>query len=507
MSQTNLHPMLNIAVKAARAAGSIISRASMDVDRLTVTSKGSNDFVTEVDQAAEQAIIETILQAYPNHGILAEESGREHGHPDSDYVWIIDPLDGTTNFIHGLPQYAVSIAQSYKGRIEQAVVFDPAHNDLFYATKGRGAFLNDRRLRVSKRTRMLDALIGTGFPFRRGDNFKRYMKMFEDVMQACAGLRRPGAASLDLCYVAAGWYDGFFETGLAPWDIAAGSLIVAEAGGLIGNFTGEGDFLNQREVIAGNPKIFAQLVQMLNGYSRVITPDEAGTASTSSSTPVGALAAANAAAEAAEKAAQKNALSAAEAPQEPATTAKKPPRRITRDEAEAQACAVPVGPATALPGDIAVAEPAPLRDIPMTPAQALAAAFDPTPATEEVPPPVVVQRKTVRIRKADLPVPDAPAAQSPGATARGDRGDRSERRPPRQESGRSDARGPSRAGGDGERRSFDRPPERRADRDGPAGARSGGKPAGKSAGGRTGGFGSGRPAGKSGGKGGGGPHR
>ena len=150
--------------------------------------------------------------------------------------------------------------------------------------------------------------------------------------EACAGLRRPGAASLDLCYVAAGWYDGFFETGLAPWDIAAGSLIVAEAGGLIGNFTGEGDFLNQREVIAGNPKIFAQLVQMLNGYSRVITPDEAGTASTSSSTPMGALAAANAAAEAAEKAAQKNALSAAEAPQEPATTAKKPPRRITRDE-------------------------------------------------------------------------------------------------------------------------------------------------------------------------------
>ncbi|HMX12276.1 MAG TPA: inositol monophosphatase family protein, partial [Burkholderiaceae bacterium] len=277
MSQVNLHPMLNIATKAARAAGAIISRASMDVDRLTVNRKGSNDFVTEVDEAAEQAIIETLLQAYPGHGILAEESGREHGAASSEYVWIIDPLDGTTNFIHGLPQYAVSIALSFRGKIEQAVVYDPARNDLFYATKGKGAFLNDRRLRVSKRTRLLDALIGTGFPFRRGDNFKRYLKMFEEVMQACAGLRRPGAAALDLCYVAAGWYDGFFETGLSPWDVAAGSLIVTEAGGLVGNFTGEADFLHQREVLAGNPKIYAQLVQMLAQYSRVIT-DEPGAA-------------------------------------------------------------------------------------------------------------------------------------------------------------------------------------------------------------------------------------
>jgi fructose-1,6-bisphosphatase/inositol monophosphatase family enzyme len=195
-----------------------------------------------------------LLEAYPGHGILAEESGRAHGAKDSEYVWIIDPLDGTTNFLHGFPVYAVSIALAHRGQVQQAVVYDPTRNDLFFASKGRGAFLNDRRLRVSKRTRIADALIGTGFPFRKGDNFKRYVKMFEEVMQHCAGLRRPGAASLDLCYVAAGWYDGFFETGLSPWDVAAGSLMITEAGGLIGNFTGEADFLYQRELVAGNPR-------------------------------------------------------------------------------------------------------------------------------------------------------------------------------------------------------------------------------------------------------------
>ena len=269
MSQT-LHPMLNIAVKAARAAGSIINRASLDVERLQVTAKGVNDFVTEVDQAAEQAVIEILLTAYPGHAILAEESGRQHGAKHSEYLWIIDPLDGTTNFIHGLPVYAVSIALAFRGKIEQAVVYDPSRNDLFFASKGRGAFLNDRRLRVSKRIRMGDALIGTGFPFRKGDNLVRYLKMMEAVMSQCAGLRRPGAAALDLCYVAAGWYDGFFETGLSPWDVAAGALMITEAGGLIGNFTGESDFLYQREVVAGCPKIYGQLVQMLAPYTRVI---------------------------------------------------------------------------------------------------------------------------------------------------------------------------------------------------------------------------------------------
>jgi myo-inositol-1(or 4)-monophosphatase len=273
MSQA-LHPMLNIAVKAARAAGAIINRAALDLDLLKVNTKGPNDFVSEVDQAAEQAIIEILLQAYPGHGILAEESGRTHGAKNSEYIWIIDPLDGTTNFLHGFPVYAVSIALVHRGIVQQGVVYDPTRNDLFYASKGRGAFLNDRRLRVSKRTRIADALIGTGFPFRRGDNFKRYVKMFEEVMQQCAGLRRPGAAALDLCYVAAGYYDGFFETGLNPWDIAAGSLMITEAGGLIGNFTGEADYLYQREVAAGNPKIYGQLVKVLAPYTRVLKADE-----------------------------------------------------------------------------------------------------------------------------------------------------------------------------------------------------------------------------------------
>ncbi|MFZ4552075.1 MAG: inositol monophosphatase family protein [Aquabacterium sp.] len=272
MSQT-LHPMLNIAIKAARAAGAIINRASLDIERLMVQAKSHNDFVTEVDRAAEEAIISTILEAYPGHGILAEESGRAHGAKDSDYVWIIDPLDGTTNFIHGFPVYAVSIALTFRGQLQQAVVYDPSRNDLFYASKGKGAYMNDRRIRVSKRTRMLDALIGTGFPFRKGDNFQRYLKMFEDVMVQCAGVRRPGAASLDLCYVAAGFYDGFFETGLSPWDVAAGALIITEAGGLVGNFTGEPDYLYQREILAGTPRIYGQLVKTLAQYTRVITDD------------------------------------------------------------------------------------------------------------------------------------------------------------------------------------------------------------------------------------------
>lgn len=269
MSQA-LHPMLNVAVKAARTAGTIINRASLDLDILKVSTKSANDFVTEVDHKAEAAIIETLLTAYPGHGILAEESGRMHGAKHSEYVWIIDPLDGTTNFIHGLPFYAVSIALAYRDQIQQAVVYDPTRNDLFYASKGRGAFLNDKRLRVSKRTRLSDSLVGTGFPFRKGDNFQRYMKMFNEVMQACAGVRRPGAAALDLCYVAAGYYDAFFETGLNPWDIAAASLMITEAGGLIGNFTGEADFMYQREVVAGNPRIYGQMVSLLSPYTHVI---------------------------------------------------------------------------------------------------------------------------------------------------------------------------------------------------------------------------------------------
>ena len=266
--------MINVAVKAARAAGSIINRAALDVEAVRISQKQVNDFVTEVDQAAEAAIIETLLAAYPGHGIWAEESGREHGAKDSEFVWIIDPLDGTTNFIHGLPVYCVSIALAVKGKVEQAVVYDPTRNDLFTATKGRGAYLNDRRLRVSKRVRLQDSLISTGFPYRPGDDFNSYLKMMGDVMQKTSGLRRPGAAALDLAYVAAGYTEGFFETGLQPWDVAAGSLLVTEAGGLVGNFSGDADFLEQGECMAGNPRIYGQLVTILGKYSKFASAGE-----------------------------------------------------------------------------------------------------------------------------------------------------------------------------------------------------------------------------------------
>jgi myo-inositol-1(or 4)-monophosphatase len=258
--------MLNVAIKAAREAAKIINRGAMDLDLIKVDRKGPNDFVSEVDRAAEAAIIDILLGAFPTHGILAEESGKTRGNADSEFTWIIDPLDGTTNFLHGLPIYSVSIALAFRNVVQQAVVYDPNRNDMFFASRGRGAYLNDRRLRVSRRTRLADSLIGTGFPFRRGDNFKRYLDMFSDVMNACAGLRRPGSAALDLCYVGAGWYDAFFEPGLSPWDVAAGSLIVTEAGGLVGNFAGEGDFLHGRELLAGSPKIFGHLVHLLGPH-------------------------------------------------------------------------------------------------------------------------------------------------------------------------------------------------------------------------------------------------
>ena len=271
---SNLHPMLNVAIKAARAAGAIINRAALDVESVRISQKQVNDFVTEVDHASEAAIIETLLTAYPDHGIWAEESGKQHGKQDSDFIWIIDPLDGTTNFIHGFPVYCVSIALAVKGKIEQAVIYDPSRNDLFTATKGRGAYMNERRMRVSKRTELKNCLISTGFPFRPGDNFNSYLRMMADVMQRTAGLRRPGAAALDLAYVAAGFTDGFFETGLSPWDVAAGSLLVTEAGGLIGNFTGESDFLEQKECVAGNPRVYGQLVGMLGKYSKFASAGE-----------------------------------------------------------------------------------------------------------------------------------------------------------------------------------------------------------------------------------------
>ena len=261
-----MHPTLNIAVKAARRAGTIINRASMQLDQLAVQAKSPNDFVTEVDQAAEAAIIEVLREAYPEHGILAEESGESAASANSEYQWIIDPLDGTTNFIHGFPQYAISIALAKNGTLEQAVIYDPTRNELFTATKGRGAFLNDRRIRVSKRIRLNESLIGTGFPFREFDNVDAYLAMFKDLTQKTAGIRRPGAAALDLAYVACGRLDGFWEMGLHPWDMAAGVLLIQEAGGLVSDLAGEGAYMETGNVVAGTPKVFGQLLPIIQSH-------------------------------------------------------------------------------------------------------------------------------------------------------------------------------------------------------------------------------------------------
>ena len=266
-----MHPTLLIAVKAARRAGNVINRGARDLDLLTVTSKGPKDFVSEVDREAERQIVETLLAAYPDHAILAEEGTAKDANVDAENVWIIDPLDGTTNYLHGFPQYCVSIALAHRGQVTQAVIFDPCRNDLFTATRGRGAFLNDRRIRVSRRAKLRECLIGTGFPFRDGSYLDTYLQMMKTMIESTAGLRRPGAAALDLAYVAAGFYDGFWEVGLNPWDVAAGSLLVQEAGGLIGDLSGEADFLHGGQVIAANPKVFAQMIAALGPFRGQIT--------------------------------------------------------------------------------------------------------------------------------------------------------------------------------------------------------------------------------------------
>ncbi|HJU71375.1 MAG TPA: inositol monophosphatase family protein [Paucimonas sp.] len=264
-----MHPMLNTAIKAARRGASIINRASFDLERIKVTEKQHNDFVTEVDRAAEQAIIEVLKTAYPDHAILAEESGpSENLHDENENVWIIDPLDGTTNFIHGFPQYCVSIGLQQRGLMTQAVIYDPTRNELFTATRGAGAYLNDKRIRVTRRDKMAEALIGTGFPYRDMNGLEDYIQMFRIMTQKCAGLRRPGSAALDLAYVAAGRLDGFFEKGLQPWDMAAGSLLVTEAGGIMGNFSGESDYLYKGDILSGTPKIFAQMVALLSPFAK-----------------------------------------------------------------------------------------------------------------------------------------------------------------------------------------------------------------------------------------------
>jgi myo-inositol-1(or 4)-monophosphatase len=257
-----MHPTVNIATKAARAAGRIMIRYMGQFDRLAVAEKQAYDFVSNVDHEAEAEIIRLIRASYPSHAILAEETGSL---PGDDSEWIIDPLDGTTNYLRGIPQFAVSIAFRHQGRLESAVVYDPIGDELFTASRGRGAHLNDRRLRVSGRSTLTGAILGTGFPFRRRELLESYLSSFRALMNECADIRRPGAASLDLAYVASGRFDGFWEFGLAPWDIAAGTLLVQEAGGLVGDFAGGHDFLKSGNVVAATPRVFKAILQRLHG--------------------------------------------------------------------------------------------------------------------------------------------------------------------------------------------------------------------------------------------------
>ena len=258
-----MHPTLNIAVKAARRAGSIVTRASEDIGSLTINDKGYNDFVTEVDLASEREIIRVLKASYPDHAFLGEETGLSH---QADNIWIIDPLDGTTNFLHGFPQYCISIALEEKGEITQAVIYDPNRNDLFTATKGQGAFLNQRRMRVSNKSKLKESILGTGFPFRDFQHLPVYLKIFEEVVRGTSGIRRPGSAALDLAYVAAGWFDGFFEINLSKWDIAAGGLLVTEAGGIVSDFSEKDGWLESGNIVATNPKIYDPLIKIIQSH-------------------------------------------------------------------------------------------------------------------------------------------------------------------------------------------------------------------------------------------------
>ena len=257
-----MEPMVNIALRAARKVGENIVRASDDLDRIDVQAKGANDFVTDVDVAAEQEIIYHLQKAYPDHAILGEEGGLV-GDEDAEYRWLIDPLDGTTNFIRGIPHYAVSIACLHHGKVEHAVIVDPVRREEFTASRGRGAQLNGRRLRVSKLTSLDGALLGTGIPFKDhcDDQLEPYAKSIQVLASQCAGIRRGGAAALDLAYVAAGRLDAFWEIGLSPWDIAAGALLVKEAGGLVADINGSNDYLESGNIVCGNPKCFKAVLQ------------------------------------------------------------------------------------------------------------------------------------------------------------------------------------------------------------------------------------------------------
>ena len=259
-----MHPTVNIAVRAARAAGDVILRYHNQVDLLTIENKSINDFVSEVDKTAEKAIINEIKKAFPKHSILAEESGEILG--DSDFQWIIDPLDGTTNYLHGFPQYAVSIALLEKQAITHGVIYDPFKEELFTASKGEGAYLNNERIRVTMSNGLQDTLIGTGFPFKDPQHLDCYLETFKAIHPHVSGIRRAGSAALDLAYLAAGRLDGFWEIGLNSWDIAAGSLLVKEAGGFIGDFSGRDQYMETGNVVAGNADVYKALLKKIHSH-------------------------------------------------------------------------------------------------------------------------------------------------------------------------------------------------------------------------------------------------
>lgn len=257
-----MHALLNIAVRAARAGGASLVRSREYLSSIKANAKGRNDFVSEADLKAEQAVIDTIHKSYPDHAILAEESGARG---NNDVVWIIDPLDGTTNFLNGLSHFAVSIAVQVKGRVEHGAVYDPIHDELFTATRGSGAMLNDKRIRVGAKIKLENALLATAFPFSNALLYERYMKEFSSIYPQCSDIRRMGSAALDLCYVASDRFDGYFEYGIKLWDIAAGALIVQEAGGLVSDMNGGNDISGSNGILAANPKMYKAIAQALKG--------------------------------------------------------------------------------------------------------------------------------------------------------------------------------------------------------------------------------------------------
>jgi myo-inositol-1(or 4)-monophosphatase len=255
-----MHALLNVAVMAARRAGSVLIRKMKNLEKLAVEQKGHNDYVSDADRAAEETVIDCIHKHYPDHAIHAEESGAQG---ESDTVWIIDPLDGTTNYLHGFPVFAVSIGVQVNGRMEHGVIYDPMRQELFTASRGQGAQVDGHRIRVSRRLHLEGSLIGTGFPFRQAkEEIGPYLDMLRKVIHYTSGVRRPGAAALDLAYVAAGRLDAFWETGLSPWDLAAGSLIIREAGGIVSGLDGSENFLETGHILCGSPKIYAALAKL-----------------------------------------------------------------------------------------------------------------------------------------------------------------------------------------------------------------------------------------------------